>query len=302
MPSPEAARAPDTLDDEAKRRLASLGYVSAGAAPVVRQGCAASGGHDRPVRRCSTRRPGCSPPASTPQPSRSWSRSGVADPYNLDAMLRLATAHSSLGHEAAALEAFRKASALAPRSPGRPDLPRAALRARQGLGAGGAAPRAGRRRVARARAGSRSARRRPRASGARAGSDRSAPADLQAAHALGRGAGAAGSTRDERAADGRRDRRVRSRARAAIRGRSRTISSWECSTSTRDASLMPPPRSIACRRARRDYPMALFKRAQVSVLLREPDREARIEAASRRADATTRPLTETARSCSRPVR
>jgi hypothetical protein len=41
-----------------------------------------------------------------------------------------------------------------------------------------------------------------------------------------------------------------------------------------------------------DYPMALFKRAQVSVLLNEPDREARIEAARRRADTTTRPLIE----------
>jgi hypothetical protein len=38
------------------------------------------------------------------------------------------------------------------------------------------------------------------------------------------------------------------------------------------------------------YPMALFKRAQVSVLLREPDAAARIEAARRRADATTRAL------------
>lgn len=36
--------------------------------------------------------------------------------------------------------------------------------------------------------------------------------------------------------------------------------------------------------------MALFKRAQVSVLLKEPDRQARIAAARRRADATTRPL------------
>jgi hypothetical protein len=36
--------------------------------------------------------------------------------------------------------------------------------------------------------------------------------------------------------------------------------------------------------------MALFKRAQVSVLLHEPDQAARIEAARRRADATTRPL------------
>jgi hypothetical protein len=39
-----------------------------------------------------------------------------------------------------------------------------------------------------------------------------------------------------------------------------------------------------------EYPMALFKRAQVSVLLKEPDRAARIEAARRRADATTREL------------
>jgi hypothetical protein len=39
-----------------------------------------------------------------------------------------------------------------------------------------------------------------------------------------------------------------------------------------------------------EYPMALFKRAQVSVLLNEPDRRQRIEAARRRADATTREL------------
>jgi hypothetical protein len=36
--------------------------------------------------------------------------------------------------------------------------------------------------------------------------------------------------------------------------------------------------------------MALFKRAQVSVLLGEPDKAARIEAARRHADRTTREL------------
>jgi hypothetical protein len=41
--------------------------------------------------------------------------------------------------------------------------------------------------------------------------------------------------------------------------------------------------------------MALFKRAQVSVLLNEPDRAARIEAARRGADATTRALIATER-------
>ena len=37
VPSPEAARAPAALDDEAQRKLASLGYVGASAAPVVRK-------------------------------------------------------------------------------------------------------------------------------------------------------------------------------------------------------------------------------------------------------------------------
>ena len=41
-----------------------------------------------------------------------------------------------------------------------------------------------------------------------------------------------------------------------------------------------------------EYPMALFKRAQVSVLLNEPDRAARIAAARKHADATTRELIE----------
>jgi len=38
------------------------------------------------------------------------------------------------------------------------------------------------------------------------------------------------------------------------------------------------------------YPMALFKRAQVSVLLNEPDQAARIAHARAKADATTRAL------------
>ncbi|MGC1951771.1 MAG: hypothetical protein WA970_04195, partial [Gammaproteobacteria bacterium] len=38
------------------------------------------------------------------------------------------------------------------------------------------------------------------------------------------------------------------------------------------------------------YAMALFKRAQVSVLLHEPDQARRIELARQRADATTRTL------------
>ncbi len=44
-----------------------------------------------------------------------------------------------------------------------------------------------------------------------------------------------------------------------------------------------------------DYPMALFKRAQVSVLLKEPDSASRIAAARRHANAVTRPLIENER-------
>ena len=40
----------------------------------------------------------------------------AADPHNLDAALRLATAHSSLGHEQQAEELFRRAAAIAPQS------------------------------------------------------------------------------------------------------------------------------------------------------------------------------------------
>ena len=50
------------------------------------------------------------------------------------------------------------------------------------------------------------------------------------------------------------------------------------------------------------YPMALFKRAQVSVLLREPDRAARIEAARQTADATTRELIARERLFQNPAR
>ena len=55
VPSPEAARAPDDLDDEARRRLASLGYVSAGAAPVVRKDAPRPADMTALLRRSRTR-------------------------------------------------------------------------------------------------------------------------------------------------------------------------------------------------------------------------------------------------------
>ena len=70
-----------------------------GAAPVVRAGRAAAGGHDAALRRCIDEASGlfvreeyaAGDPAARSGSSRE-------DPRNLDAALRLATAHSSLGH------------------------------------------------------------------------------------------------------------------------------------------------------------------------------------------------------------
>ena len=94
------ARRRRPLDDEARRRLASLGYVSAGAAPVVRKDAPRPADMTRAVRRRSTRRRACSC-ASEYAAGDSAARADPAPriPYNLDAALRLATAHSSLGHD-----------------------------------------------------------------------------------------------------------------------------------------------------------------------------------------------------------
>ena len=89
----------------------------------------------------------------------------------------------------------------------------------------------------------------------------------------------------------RRSPSSRSRRRAACRAApSRTTSSSASCTSPRGASRRRETLSTASRRRTRRTPMALFKRAQVSVLLHEPDQAARIETARQRADATTRPL------------
>ncbi len=116
VPTPEAARAPENLTDEARRNLASLGYVSGSAPPVVRKDA------PRPADMVSLF--DVLEKASTLFVEEHYAqviplleKILAADPYNLDAALRLATAHSSLGHDAKAIEAFRKAAAIAPQSP-----------------------------------------------------------------------------------------------------------------------------------------------------------------------------------------
>jgi len=116
IPSPAAARAPETLDAEARKSLASLGYVSAGAAPIVRKGAprpADMVGLFAVIDRASGLFVAGEYGKAVPLLQQILER----DPFNLDAVLRLATAHSALGREGPAMEMFRRAAELAPGSP-----------------------------------------------------------------------------------------------------------------------------------------------------------------------------------------
>ena len=116
IPSPEAARPPRGMTDEDRRKLSSLGYIGAGAAPVVRK--------DAPRPADMTKLFEAIEEASGLFVAERYkdvipllTRILAADPHNLDAALRLASAHSALGQNAAAMAAFRKAASIAPRSP-----------------------------------------------------------------------------------------------------------------------------------------------------------------------------------------
>ena len=293
-PSLEPAKASESVSDEDRRKLASLGYVSAGAAPVVR--------HDAPRPADMIRLFDVLEQASGLFVREEYARVIpllerilAQDPYNLDAALRLATAHSSLGHEALALSAFEKAGQIAPRSQDvrtylalhfargkdwqravplleqivaeTPDrLPAvealAVARERQGRIADAVALR---QQIYALRTPT--------------------PAELarlgQVAMSLGRTPLALESFEKARAAQAgggfAHDLELGVLYLAARRFEE-----------ARDALDRVPP-------SHPQYPMALFKRAQVSVLLNEPDQGARIEAARRHADSATRPLIESER-------
>lgn len=115
-PALDAPAVRDTLDEDARRKLASLGYVSAGAPPAVRPDA------PRPAERTHLfdvieRASGFFVREEYGQAIPLLSKILAEDPHNLDAALRLATAHSALGHAGAAIAAFDKARSIAPRSP-----------------------------------------------------------------------------------------------------------------------------------------------------------------------------------------
>ncbi len=263
VPSPDAARPPADLDAEAKRRLASLGYVGTTALPVVRKDA------PRPADMM--------PLLATLGKASALFAAGryaqaipllegvlTADPDNLDAALRLATAHSSLGHEQKAMDLFGRAAAIAPKSQD--------VRAYLAL------------HYARTKEWERAV---PLLEQVVAES----PDRLTAVEALaplrarqGQQAMDAGHTTEAIAAF----ERARALQPGAFKNDLDLGVLYLAARRYEEAktALDRVPASHA------GYPMALFKRAQVSVLLNEPDKLERIDTARRKADATTKPLIE----------
>jgi choline-sulfatase len=116
IPSMDARQNDANLNDEERRKLAALGYVSSVARPVVRAGA------PRPADMAPIF-------ALLDEAARLFVQEQYAraiplleqilvkDPHNLDGALRLATAHSALGQERAAVDAYRAAERIAPNSP-----------------------------------------------------------------------------------------------------------------------------------------------------------------------------------------
>ena len=112
----EAATSVTPADAEERRKLASLGYVASEVKPVVRKDS------PRPADMAALF-------PILDQAAGLFVRDEYAkaiplleqilerDPHNLDAALRLATSHSALGHDAQAVAAYERAQAIAPESP-----------------------------------------------------------------------------------------------------------------------------------------------------------------------------------------
>lgn len=254
VPVPGSAHVPDNLSADAQRNLASLGYISATATPVVRKDA------PRPVdmaplfaeiERASTLFVREQYAAAIPVLQRILAR----DRYNLDAALRIATAYSSLARNAQAVEAFRRAAAIAPQS--------ADVRLYLALHYARTAEW-------------------PRALPMLERLVSDMPDRVPAWETLGVLAMRAGRTETAINAFERTRVLVGPAFRHDLELGVLYLAARRLREAAQTLDRVPP--------SHRQYPMALFKRAQVSALLNEPEKAARIDLARRRADATTRPL------------
>ena len=287
-PPPGAPPPAANLGSEELRKLASLGYVSARSAPVVRKDAPRPADMARlfdVIEKASGLLAREEYAAAIPL----FERVLAEDPGNLDAALSLATAHSALGHEKRAIEAFQRASEIAPDSPdvrtylalhyarGKdweravPLLERIVVETPDRLPALEALA------VVRERQG------------------RILEAiSLRQKIYLARKPSAMELVRlgELEMSAGQTDAAVESFERArALQGKA-FAHDLELGVLYLATRRLPEARDALDRvpSSHPDYPMALFKRAQVSVLLHESDSAARIELARRKADATTRKL------------
>jgi arylsulfatase A-like enzyme/tetratricopeptide (TPR) repeat protein len=290
VPSPDAAGASPPLTEEAKRRLASLGYVSASTPPPVRKDAPRPADMTalfEPLERASA----LFVQERYKQVIPLLEKISKADPHNLDAALRLATAYSSLGQNDRAEAAFKKAEEIAPRS--RDVQLYLALHHARGRNWAEAVP-------------------------ILEHIVAETPERLPALEALAR----------IRERQRRLDEALTLRSKIysmreptagelvhlgqlamAVQQTPLAIESFEKARGLQgegfrqnlelgvlymDARRFEDARAALDRvpPSHPEYPMALFKRAQVSVLLNEPDRAKRIAAARQHADATTRELIE----------
>jgi arylsulfatase A-like enzyme/Tfp pilus assembly protein PilF len=293
VPSPGGQAPAANLSGEELRKLASLGYISASAPAPVRK--------DAPRPADMTRLFDVIEKASDFFVREEYAKAiplleriAAEDPGNLDAELRLASAHSALGHAKQALEAFDRASRISPDSQdvrtylalhyarGRdwekavPLLERVVTDAPDRLPALEALA------VVRERQGrpAEAVTLRQRIYGMRPPTPMESIRLAELAMATGQTALAIESFES-----------ARSRQSAGfVRNADLGIVYLAAGrfAEARDALDRVPPSDP-------DYPIALFKRAQVSVLLHEPDQAARIEAARRGADAATRKLIDSER-------
>jgi choline-sulfatase len=118
IPSADAATAgasSNNLSEEERKKLASLGYVASDVKPPVRKD-APRPADMAPLFPILDRASGLFVRSEYVEAIPLLEKIQAADPYNLDAALRLASAHSALGHEQQAMAAFRKAEEIAPKS------------------------------------------------------------------------------------------------------------------------------------------------------------------------------------------
>jgi choline-sulfatase len=116
IPSVDAQQSASNLSSEEQRKLAALGYVSSVAKPVIRAD-APRPADMAPMFPILDEAARLFVHEQYAQAIPLLEQILVKDPHNLDAALRLATAHSALGHEQAAFAAYRRAEVIAPNSP-----------------------------------------------------------------------------------------------------------------------------------------------------------------------------------------